>query len=329
MQRIDHTTNVGVLPTPEDLATPGYFRQYPTSGAPKGTLVTPDWCNHIQEEIANVIEGAGITLDKTAFNQLFLAIQSLRGIIPGYLYGLEMLWVNANTIQMQTGRCVDATGAAVMEITSTQNVTLNTAVGINSIDAGTKANSTWYAVWMCKGASGTGFVYSTSFSAPTLPSGYTTYKRLVGAVQTDGSGNILKFYCRGKGPDKEVQWDVYRIIVNAVDGTSGTWNSTSTSGAYVPAAAPGMRELIYHGDAYTQTTPGAAGVDRLEVRVKGSTGPQHSTIIRGTTGGGVSGDVNMDQIILCDSSGDFEWRKNGTTTDFLAFITAFGFMMRL
>lgn len=55
---------------------------------------------------------------------------------------------------------------------------------VNKLDTGTIAIDTWYAIWFIAQANGTsGCLASTSFSAPTLPSGYT-YKARMGAVQT-------------------------------------------------------------------------------------------------------------------------------------------------
>ncbi|MDN3578724.1 hypothetical protein QWZ03_18310 [Chitinimonas viridis] len=44
-----------------------------------GTLVSASWLNQVQEEIATVIEGAGITLDPAKTNQLEEAIRSRVG----------------------------------------------------------------------------------------------------------------------------------------------------------------------------------------------------------------------------------------------------------
>ena len=65
------------------------------------------------------------------------------------------------------------------------------------IDTGSKANSTWYHVWLIMTAGGTvDALFSTSATSPTMPSGYT-YKRRIGSVLTDGSGNIIAFTQKG------------------------------------------------------------------------------------------------------------------------------------
>lgn len=54
----------------------------PTTGTP-ATVVTADWMNSVQEEVANVIEGAGIVLNKANNNQLSLAINALIAAASG------------------------------------------------------------------------------------------------------------------------------------------------------------------------------------------------------------------------------------------------------
>lgn len=53
----------------------------PSTGT-KGTKVTEDWLNNIQEEIANVIEGTGTALSGASQGQLLKAIQVLAGLVP-------------------------------------------------------------------------------------------------------------------------------------------------------------------------------------------------------------------------------------------------------
>jgi len=67
-----------------------------------------------------------------------------------------------------------------------------TASGAGGLDTGSEAVSTLYYLWVIyNGTTVTGLI-STSSSAPTLPSGYI-YKRLVGEVYNDASGNFVGF----------------------------------------------------------------------------------------------------------------------------------------
>lgn len=70
------------------------------------------------------------------------------------------------------------------------NLTLDiTVTGINGLDAGTEANSTWYYIWLESDGTTLRGKLSTSSSSPTLSSGYT-YKALLGAIYNGSGGNF-------------------------------------------------------------------------------------------------------------------------------------------
>ena len=78
MHRIDDPTAVPTLPAPRAQGTPGYF----TGGSPgssgfAATIVRYEWLNSHQEELAHVVETAGLTLDKTDNTQLLQALNKL------------------------------------------------------------------------------------------------------------------------------------------------------------------------------------------------------------------------------------------------------------
>lgn len=64
----------------------------------------------------------------------------------------------------------------------------------NKLDTGAKAVSTWYHTYSIRKTSdGTGdILFSLSASAPTMPSGYSGFRR-IGSIRTDASGNIVAF----------------------------------------------------------------------------------------------------------------------------------------
>lgn len=77
MHRIDHPTAVSVLPAPGAPGTPGYFTEGDPVGGVPATVVTKDWANSVQEELAAVILAAGLSLDKAENDQLLTAIMAL------------------------------------------------------------------------------------------------------------------------------------------------------------------------------------------------------------------------------------------------------------
>lgn len=80
MDRITHASAVETMPaaTPVDPGlVPGYFGAGSPNGGARGTVVTPEWANGVQEEMISVLEAGGQAPDRTKFNQLLLAINAL------------------------------------------------------------------------------------------------------------------------------------------------------------------------------------------------------------------------------------------------------------
>lgn len=59
------------------------------------------------------------------------------------------------------------------------------------------ANNTWYRVFILGGSGVTAQGTITTSATPTLPAGYTLYRR-IGWIHTDGSGNIFAFVQNGQ-----------------------------------------------------------------------------------------------------------------------------------
>ena len=78
MHRIDDPTASPTLPAPRPPGTPGYF----TGGSPgssgfAATVVRYEWTNAVQEELAAIVDAAGLTLDKTNNNQVLAALRQM------------------------------------------------------------------------------------------------------------------------------------------------------------------------------------------------------------------------------------------------------------
>lgn len=78
MHRIDTADNVGNLFSDGD----------PAAGIP-GTIVDDEWFNAVQEEIAGVIEAAGIVLDKATRTQLRAALDARQAAMEAYADQLQ------------------------------------------------------------------------------------------------------------------------------------------------------------------------------------------------------------------------------------------------
>lgn len=179
---------------------------------------------------------------------------------------LACLWLAANLttaaaekIENPTIRDID-----LAETHHIQHIGSNTHAETDELWTGTDASSTakigveiaqvttpseggvitgWYYLWVCSGASGTGYMLSTRYTSLLAPiNGYNTYFRLIGAVQNDTSKNFKSFTKCGSGRLGYVTWDYV--------GTAGGRfvNTGAATGAYaltmtvygVPATATAL-----------------------------------------------------------------------------------------
>lgn len=105
MHRID-----GPAAAPGNLFTEGD----PGVGTP-ATVMTDDWANAVQEELCNVITGAGIALSKPSNTQLLAAINVLLGqrVPPGAIQQFAMTTVPTGWLKCN-GQAVSRTGYAAL-----------------------------------------------------------------------------------------------------------------------------------------------------------------------------------------------------------------------
>jgi hypothetical protein len=84
MQRVTRATRVVAKPAaPAPEATAGFFDPGDPVAGRKATVPGYEWFNHVQEEIAGVIEGAGIALNPADDGQLLKAINAIvAALIP-------------------------------------------------------------------------------------------------------------------------------------------------------------------------------------------------------------------------------------------------------
>ena len=91
----------------------------------------------------------------------------------------------------------DGSGQSISSLSLIKQLDANFVEGTNAggLDTSTKANSTWYQIFaITKNTTGVvDFLYSTSRTSPTIPSGWTR-RAWLGAIRTNSSGNIDQNY---------------------------------------------------------------------------------------------------------------------------------------
>jgi hypothetical protein len=173
---------------------------------------------------------------------------SLGSLPTGHIYGLETNYAAADQVTIETGSCRDASDTVDMTVDSQITIDIDTA-GANGLDTGSEANSTWYYVWLIGKANGTvAGLLSTSSSSPTMPSGYL-YKRLLGAVKNDSSGDFYPFHSNSKGIIREFQYDIpagdSRILTDL--GALGTSYTDCDLSHSIPTIATSQHLLFSAG----------------------------------------------------------------------------------
>lgn len=138
------------------------------------------------------------TIGNSSVTQTYIEGKVLAEISNG---GASSLVVKNNATNPNYQVDVDASSAVLVDTNnhsvkvSSVDLTLDiTASGANGLDTGSEASSTWYYIWVIYNptTNTTAGLLSTSYSSPTMPSGYT-YKQMVGAVRNNASSNFLLF----------------------------------------------------------------------------------------------------------------------------------------
>ncbi|NIM52735.1 MAG: hypothetical protein GTO22_26405 [Gemmatimonadales bacterium] len=119
------------------------------------------------------------------------------------------------------------------------------------------------------------------------------------AVRTDGSQNILKFYCTGRESKKRCWYDVGTNNVRVLDkGNSTTWAVVDCS-AYVPPSVD-----VIHFQAKFETGTKGSAADDLRIRRNGASQSQSAPAV-----GVKSGNAAAFQVsVPCDDDQKVEYK---------------------
>ena len=169
-----------------------------------------------------------------------------------------------------TSVTVSADALVVNDGTTARQATAFSAVinmgttGINALDTGVIASSTWYFIWVVMNAAGTvGAIASLSSTAPTMPGGYT-FKARVGAVRTAAAiaslmgtyqRNAVAVYLLGVA-----QTTARFLLLSGASGSiaTPTWTEVGVTGGAVPTTAFEIELGLHCPGAAIMAAPSAA-----------------------------------------------------------------------
>lgn len=174
----------------------------------------------------------------------------------GYFYGflLSNNGASPNTsVDVGMGQAKDSTNTNSMFLSSTLVGILQTSGSWtagnnqNKLDTGARTSNTTYHVFVIRKTSdgSTDILFSLSATAPTMPAGYSGFRR-IGRIVTDASNNIRRFFDRGNG---RFDWldPIIEVTATGVANGSSLLTLTGMSGAN-PVA---ITNFIVSGDGVT------------------------------------------------------------------------------
>jgi hypothetical protein len=256
--------------------------------------------NRVQYEPATPVAGQCYVYDGVGLKPGFPSLRNFRAGLT-----LANNGSGVQSISISPGQAVDSTNAIFMSLGSTYYKTLASAwaSGAGSsgspkggLDTGSVAANTWYHVFLIYGTSGTDVLftkYNSSGAAlptPTLPSGYTYYRR-IGSILTDGSSNVLAFTQVG-------HWFWWAIQHGEVSGSSAV-SMTALALNYVPPNVYSMPNL-------SAAAVGTAGYSPMMTLANGnyaSGNPFLFTIYTTTLNGGTAEAGGVSCLATPTSSG--------------------------
>lgn len=205
---MDRINGTNVDPNANGPGKRGFTEAAPGSGLP--TVLTPEWCNLVQEEIVGAVEGMGLSLNPNDTTQLYQAIQALKSqvAVHNHIGGYRFTRYDSadpnKDIVIYAGAASDSSNTTQIKITTSIVKRLDEAWAPGSQAGGLSPNwtiapDTWYGVFVLgddNGNTDAGFDRADDAGGLMANTSYTYYRR-IGWIRTDASSNIMDFYRLG------------------------------------------------------------------------------------------------------------------------------------
>lgn len=215
----------------------------------------------------------------------------IRGCIPEY--------TSTSVYTVGAGVWRDATNTQTFTIASpiTVNITVS---GAGGLDTGSEASATWYYLWLIGKTDGTNSaIWSTSSSAPTMPSGYTL-KRRIATRRNNASSDFLEVLVGPGWPYRAEH--IYKTTTVYYDSGYGV----------------GTTNVLTNGTAtsYTTLTSASNFISPQAVAariVAGTRSANEFFTVRDSSSGsriqGIVGASPTEKTIFFDSNQQFEYKR--------------------
>jgi len=186
---------------------------------------------------------AGVsTAEAVAASALSAQAISMRPTAPPKNLVISVTSSTALSVAADLAALTNSFGASIVEVVSSSISTATT--GLNGLDSGTVAASTWYAVWVVSNGTITGAVLSLSGTAPNaaITSTYPYIAR-VGWVRTNSSGYLVATIQKGRRAQYIVGGPNLSALPTMASGTA-TAGTAIAVGAFVPTTATFISVIV-------------------------------------------------------------------------------------
>lgn len=198
----------------------------------------------------------------------------------------------------------------------TSLVLVNTEATLSgvAIKWGVEANSTWYAVWLTLESGTVGTRLSTQRTAIYSSS---TFKRRIGWVYNNASGDIVAWSSTRRGTITTVQWEGYQVtdateLVANVSPTLNTWTKVDASPVSPPTAV--RFQLVVHGSNPASSTN--YYVRKAGFGLSTTTRPMFVVVL-------ISGASSSLAVVDCDAAQQFEYSADHATSHTIISLVAY------
>ena len=283
------------------------IRDQQIAGKEKTTFVSTDLIPLARSPFG--VGDDGVISYASILAQLKTALTGLSGVsVQGFTLTNNATDAN-NDIDISAGFTLDSTYAYPLQTTTSMtkrlDATFTAGTNQGGMDTGAPANNTFYYVWVIRKDSDASidFLFSTSASSPTMPSGYT-YKRFTGwSFRTGGTAAIIGFIHAGN-----------RFYYKSppgleVDTTTLTTTRVNSTRSYLPA-----QRVVAICNAVTLRATASAAVyfsnpDLTDLGTSATATPLASI------GLAVAASALWTQVdILTDATGVFSYRADASST---------------
>lgn len=205
--------------------------------------------------------------------------------VVGSVRNLAAAYASASTLTVAADEVVVKNSAnqsyLLTGLSGGVTVNIAAAVGINALDTGAEASSTWYYIWAVWDGTTAGCLLSTSSTTPSVANFVYTHKALIGAVRNDGSSNFISFTQQ----DRQIWLNLTVLFTAKAPAGSNTYEAYQAGGG---GSDVDLRTLVPPIAKRLQGVSGFSTNNNGAVAIAGDANGLGATSIAGNSAGAIT-----------------------------------------